>query len=162
MRSLASTFQSRKRLQNRYCPRRMWLCEISDVVMCKKMWLCRAIAKTDLTASCPSSIMPLGHHAHWPSCPLAIMPIGHHAHWPTCPLVNMPIGHHAHRQSYLSPMPIKHVAYIIMPIEYCAYQPLYQMTIMPYQQSCICSFKPFGLSVAKATLESQMSVCPSV
>ena len=140
----------------------MWLCEISDVVMCKKMWLCRAIAKTDLTASCPSSIMPIGHHAHWPSCPLAIMPIGHHAHWPTCPLVNMPIGHHAHRQSYLSPMPIKHVAYIIMPIEYCAYQPLYQMTIMPYQQSCICSFKPFGLSVAKATLESQMSVCPSV
>ena len=114
--------------------------------MCKKMWLCRAIAKTDLTASCPSSIMPIGHHAHWP----------------TCPLVNMPIGHHAHRQSYLSAMPIKHVAYIIMPIEYCAYQPLYQMTIMPYQQSCLCSFKPFGLSVVKATLESQMSVRPSV
>ena len=81
-------FQSRKRLQNRYCPRRMWLCEISDVVMCKKMWLCRAIAKTDLTASCPSSIMPIGHHAHWPSCPSAIMPIGHHAHRPSCQLAS--------------------------------------------------------------------------
>ena len=113
----------------------MWLCEILDVVMCKMMWLCRAIAKNDLTASCSTSIMPISHHTHRLTCPSANMPIDQHAHLPTCPLANMPISQHAHQPTCLSAN---------MPIGHHAHQPSYQSAIMPinnhaYHQSGLLS-----------------------
>ena len=72
--------------------------------------------------SCPSAIMPIGHHAHQPSCPSAIMPIGHHAHRPSCPSAILPIGHHAHQPSCTS---------AIVHISHCAHLPSCSLIIMP-------------------------------
>ena len=112
---------------------------------------CLSAIHHDHQPSCHSSMMPICHHT--PPLASATMPIRHHFNQPapsasqkSCPSAILPISHYANQQ--LCPPPS-----VIMPISYHAYQPPCTPPInYAYQQ----------LSVAKATLELQMSVSLSV